>query len=68
MRGGGLKNNFVVLDPFAGSSTTLVAAKRLGLSYIGFEINPKYYEISVKRLRGENARGELNLFDISYDD
>ena len=66
--GGGIENkDIVVLDPFAGSSTTLVAAKRLGFSYIGFEINPKYYEISVKRLNGENARGELNLFDIDYD-
>ena len=57
----------IVFDPFAGSSTTLIAAKRLGYQYIGFEINPKYYEISVNRLKGFNARGEMNLFDIDYD-
>jgi site-specific DNA-methyltransferase (adenine-specific) len=40
----------VVLDPFAGTGTTLVAAKSLGRSYIGFEINADYAEIARKRL------------------
>ena len=54
-----------VLDPFLGSGTSCLAAKRLGLNYIGFEINEEYYEMSVKRLAGENQRGELNLFDCT---
>lgn len=45
--GGGL-----VLDPFVGSGTTCLAAKRLGMNYIGFEINPKYHQIAVDRLEG----------------
>lgn len=43
----------VVLDPFAGSGTTLVAAQRLGRSYCGIEIVPEYIDIIKRRLSGE---------------
>lgn len=39
-----------VLDPFAGSGTTLVAAKEMGRTYVGYEVEPKYCEIARERL------------------
>ena len=42
----------VVLDPFLGSGTTAVVAKRLGREWIGIELNPEYAAITKKRLAG----------------
>ena len=41
----------IILDPFCGSGTTCVAAKKLGRRYIGIEISPKYAEIARNRVR-----------------
>ena len=40
----------VVLDPFAGSGTTLAAAKELGRHWIGYEISPVYAETANRRV------------------
>lgn len=42
----------VVLDPFAGSGTTLYVAEQLGRDSIGIELNPEYLDIAEKRLGG----------------
>lgn len=48
----------VVLDPFAGSGTTLKAAKELNRRFVGIEINPEYVEICKRRI----AQDVLPLF------
>lgn len=39
-----------ILDPFMGSGTTGVACVNLGRKFIGIEIEPKYYEIALRRI------------------
>lgn len=41
----------VVLDPFMGSGTTAIAAKRCGRNYVGYELHPKYVELIEARIR-----------------
>ena len=45
----------VVLDPFAGSGTTLVVANQLGRRWVGFELNPDYKKIIDFRLTREGT-------------
>jgi DNA modification methylase len=49
----------IILDPFMGSGTTGVAALRLGRKFIGIEIEPKYFEIAVRRISDALARPDL---------
>ena len=46
----------VVLDPFLGTGTTAVVAKRLGRHFIGIERHPAYVEAALGRVRRERAR------------
>ena len=44
----------IVLDPFAGSGTTLKAAKELNRRYVGIEVNPEYVKICEERTMQES--------------
>lgn len=66
-----LSGGGIVLDCFAGTGTTCVAAKMLGRKYIGIEIDPAYAQIARERLRAvdtgvpikEARAGQLALFN-----
>jgi site-specific DNA-methyltransferase (adenine-specific) len=55
----GSKIGDTVLDPFTGSGTTGVLAKRLNRNFIGFELNPDFYEIAKERIEKEVTINEL---------
>jgi len=48
-----------ILDPFLGSGTTAVAAKKLGRHFMGFEINPDYCKIAEERIALVEAQPNL---------
>lgn len=50
-----------VLDPFMGSGTVAVAAKRLGRDFIGIEISPEYCSLAEQRLVEDVHQIPLNL-------
>ena len=63
--GNSSQENELVLDPFMGSGATAVACKNLKRHFIGFEIDPDYYEIiqeNLKDKKEETLSG--GLFDI----
>lgn len=49
----GCPENGIVLDPFMGSGTTAVVARKLDRNYIGFELNPAYIQLANNRLKNE---------------
>jgi hypothetical protein len=49
------------LDPFMGSGTTGVAAMQMGRSFIGIELDPRYFDMACRRI--EQAHKQRPLFD-----
>lgn len=47
--------NDLVIDPFMGSGSTLVAASRTGRRYLGYDLDPAYLEIARERVAAEGA-------------
>jgi site-specific DNA-methyltransferase (adenine-specific) len=58
--------NDIVLDPFVGTGTSAVAAKRLNRQYIGFDIDDNYVKITQEKLEEEQFISKLNSAYVSY--
>ena len=56
--------NSILIDPFAGSGTTLLAAKNYDISYIGIEIVPEYIEIINQRLEQQKSIGQQQILPL----
>jgi site-specific DNA-methyltransferase (adenine-specific) len=52
----------IVLDPFAGSGSTLVMANKLGRDFIGFDIVPEYCDLARQRLKIDLEKKQIDLF------
>ena len=57
----GSREGDIVLDPFLGSGTTGVVAKRLNRNFIGFELNTEYFEIAQQRIETTSLDLILNI-------
>lgn len=56
----------IVLDPFSGTGTTALAAKRLGRNFIGFEFDKTYAEIAANKLAQEEANSKIGDVWLSF--
>lgn len=52
----------IILDTHVGSASSLIACRNTGHKYVGFELDPYYYELAKKRIDAEES--QMNLFDF----
>ncbi len=57
----------LIVDPFVGSGTTLIAARDLGRNAVGFDLKQKYIELSQSRLDQEPMNGNYKQIAICDD-
>lgn len=63
-----LPEDSIIIDPFAGSGTTLLAVKNMNLKqkanrkFIGIEIDEDYYNIAINRINGMNVNKQISIF------
>lgn len=53
-----------VLDPFMGSGTTALAARKLNRNSVGYEINPEYIPLIKDKIGGKDLFGNVNIKTI----
>jgi len=58
--------NDIVLDPFVGTGTTVIAAKRLGRQFIGIDIDEKYVNITRNKLSKEMPNSKIGSVWLSF--
>jgi len=58
--------NDIVLDPFVGTGTTFIAAKRLGRRFVGIDIDEKYVNITKGKLSKESSNSKIGDIWVSF--
>lgn len=56
------KPGYKVIDPYAGSASTLIACQDRGLDYIGFELDEGYYKKAIRRLEDNTAQIKFDIW------
>lgn len=57
-----IPDDYIIIEPFSGSGTTVEACIQNGRSYIAFEIDEYYYKLSLNRVNGINRKGQTSIF------
>lgn len=55
----------VVFDPFTGSASTLIAARKCGCHYLGFELSEEYFNIAKNRLEKDMTQADATVQALS---
>ncbi|MCA6072759.1 MAG: site-specific DNA-methyltransferase [Endomicrobium sp.] len=58
--------NDIVLDPFVGTGTTAIAAKKLGRHYIGFDVDNDYVDITKDKLKNVESNSKIGNSWVSF--
>lgn len=61
------ENVEIILDPFAGSGSTGVAAVQMGKKFIGIELDERYFDIMCERITNAQRQGDLFLDGMNPD-
>ena len=60
------KRGDIILDPFLGSGTTLIAAEKTGRTCYAIELEPKYVDVAIKRWQSLTAMEAVHLSGLSF--
>ena len=58
----------LLLDPFMGSGTTLLAAERSGRLAVGIEIDPAYVDVCIRRWEEMTGKSAVNDDGVAFQD
>ena len=56
--------NSVVLDPYCGSGTTCIVAKKMGMNYIGFDVSKNYVDLANEKLKSTKTYKNMSKFFV----